>query len=99
MGEIDSEDSRELTAELERPRLKPASLIGRRLGSFGHCWLRGYRCLQTAEFTLNTLIHCDDQLLVVVEHGQRLSEREQVLGTVVSLKRFRIVSSLLFTPP
>jgi hypothetical protein len=53
-------------------------------------------CLRTAELTLNTLSHFDGQSLVVVEHRQRLSEREQVLGTVASLKRFRIVSSRLF---
>jgi hypothetical protein len=49
-GEIDSEDSIQLTAEVERLRLIPVPLIGRRLGSFGYCWLRGCCCLQTAEF-------------------------------------------------
>jgi hypothetical protein len=39
--------------------------------------------------TLNLLIHFDNQVLLVVECSQRLSEREQVLWTVVSLERFR----------
>ncbi|HYL13585.1 MAG TPA: hypothetical protein VEV41_11150 [Terriglobales bacterium] len=37
---------------------------------------------------VDLLIHFDDQLLVVVE-SQRLSEREQVLWAIVTLKRFR----------
>src|SRR3989442_10845251 len=59
VGEIDSEDSIQLTAEVERLRLIPASLICGSLGSFGYGWPRGYRCLQTAELTLNLLIHLD----------------------------------------
>ena len=85
----DSEDSIQLTAEVEGLRLIPASLICRRLGSFGYGWLRGRRCPKTAELTLNLMIHFDDQLLVVVESSQRLSEREQVLWAIVTLKRFR----------
>ena len=89
VGEIDSADSIQLTAEVERLRLIPASLICGRLGSFGYRWLRSRRCLQSAELTLNLLIHLNDQLLVVAERSQRLSEREQVLWAIVTLKRFR----------
>src|SRR5260370_33960005 len=85
---MDSEDSIQLTAEVERLRLIPAPLICGCLGSFWYCWLRGCSCLQTAELTLNLLIHFDDQLLVVVERCQRLSQRGQVLWAIVTLKRF-----------
>src|SRR5713226_3430976 len=54
VGEIDSEDSIQLTAEVERLRLIPAPLICGSLGSFGYGWLRSCRCLQTAELTLNS---------------------------------------------
>ncbi len=57
-----------------------------RLGTVGSAVVG---CLQTAELTLNLLIHFDDQLLVVVKSSQRLSEREQVLWAIVTLKRFR----------
>src|SRR5664280_69149 len=89
VGKIDSKDSIQLTAEVERPRLIPGSLIWRSLGSFGHCGLRGRRCSRTAELTLNLLIDFDNQLLVVVECSQRLPQREQVLCAIVTLKRFR----------
>lgn len=41
---------------------------------------------------MNLLIYFDDQLLVVVERSQRLSECEQVLWAIVTLKRkyFRV---------
>jgi hypothetical protein len=89
IGEIDAEDSIQLTTEVERLRLIPASLICGSLGSFGYGWLRGCRCLQTAELTLSLLIYFDDQVLVVVERSQRLPEREQVPWAIVPLKRFR----------
>ena len=79
----------QLMAKVERLRLISAPFIWRSLGSFGYRWLRGYRCLQTAELTLNLLIHFDDQLLVVVERSQRLAECEQVLWAIITLKRFR----------
>lgn len=51
--------------------------------------LRSRRCFQAAELMLNLLVYFNDQLPIVVKCGKRLSERKQVLWSVITLERLR----------